>query len=119
MIITYSLGGGTRSGMGIPLVPSMAKSKTYAIARSGVGCSAEVFGGGDTVFTIVDIISQDPTDPGANIFAVIYLIAWWQQNGKMIIKIEVSKIKVDLRKMYSGFVHHEGDYWSICVALAS
>ena len=86
MIITYSLGGGTRSGMGIPLIPSMAKSKDDAIARSGVGCSAEVFGGGDTVFTIVDIISQDPTDPGAYIFAVTYLIVWWQQNGRRLSK---------------------------------
>ena len=63
---------------------NVAESKAYAIARSGVGCGAGVFGGGDTVFTIVDIISQDPTDPGAYIFAVIYLIAWWQQNGKMV-----------------------------------
>ena len=72
MIITYSLGGGTWSGMGIPLISSMAKSKTYAIARSG----AEVLGGGDIVFTIVDIIGKDPTDPGACIFVIIYLIAW-------------------------------------------
>ena len=57
MIITYSLGGGTRSGMGIPLITSIAKSKAKAIARSEVGCGAGVFVGGDTVFTIIDIIS--------------------------------------------------------------
>ena len=59
-------------------------SKAYDIARTGVGCGAGVFGGADTIFTIIDIISQDPTDPGAYIFAVIYTIAWWQQNGQYV-----------------------------------
>eukprot|EP00345_Euplotes_harpa_P017943 CAMPEP_0168336658 /NCGR_PEP_ID=MMETSP0213-20121227/11686_1 /TAXON_ID=151035 /ORGANISM="Euplotes harpa, Strain FSP1.4" /LENGTH=128 /DNA_ID=CAMNT_0008341919 /DNA_START=17 /DNA_END=403 /DNA_ORIENTATION=+ len=59
-------------------------SKAYDIARTGVGCGAGVFGGADTAFTIADIISQDPKDPGAYIFAVLYTIAWWQQNGQYV-----------------------------------
>ena len=76
----------------------MVESKAYAIAKSGVGCGAGVF-------AINYIVSQDSIDPGAYIFAVIYLIVWWQQNGKMITKVDVSKIQVDLWKMYSGFFH--------------
>ena len=58
--------------------------EAYDIARTGVGCGAAVFGGLDTGFTIYDIVSQDPTDPGAYIFAVLYTIAWWQQNGQYL-----------------------------------
>ena len=60
------------------------EGEAYAIARTGVGCAAGVFGGLDTGFTIADIIRQDPTDIQAYIFAVIFIIAWWQQNGQYI-----------------------------------
>ena len=56
----------------------------YDIARTGVGCAAGVFGGLDTGFTIWDIVSQDPTDFEVYIFAVLYTIAWWQQNGQYL-----------------------------------
>ena len=58
--------------------------ETYNIARSGVGCAAGFFGGADTAFTIIDIVSQDPTDFQSYIFAVIFSIAWWQQNGQYL-----------------------------------
>ena len=87
----------------------MVESKAYAIARSGTGCGAGVFGAGDTVFLLIDIISEDPTDIMSYVFSVLYLYAWWQQNGKMITKVDVSKIQVDLWKMYSGFFHQKRD----------
>ena len=63
---------------------NVAESKAYAIARSGTGCGAGVFGAGDTIFLLIDIISEDPTDIMSYVFSVLYLYAWWQQNGKMV-----------------------------------
>ena len=65
-------------------VATLIGSHAYDLARTGVGCGAGVFGGLDTAFTIADIIQSDPTDIGVYIFAVIYSIAWWQQNGQYI-----------------------------------
>ena len=70
--------GGFRKEEVIDIVGGAA----YDIARTGVGCGAAFFGGLDTAFTIWDIVSEDPTDFGSYIFAVIYSIAWWQQNGQ-------------------------------------
>ena len=58
--------------------------EVYDIARTGVGCGAGIFGGLDTGFTVWDILSQDFTDFGRWMFAIIYSIAWWQQNGQYI-----------------------------------
>ena len=63
-------------------VLEMLGGHAYDVARSGVGCASGFFGGLNTGFTIYDIILQDPTDPGAYVFGVIYAIAWWQQNGQ-------------------------------------
>ena len=69
----------------------MADPKANSILQSGVGCDAKVFGGGDTVFTIIDIISDDSFDPRECIVADQYLNFWWNKT-RMIIKVEVSKI---------------------------
>ena len=65
-------------------VTEIVGGEAYNIARTGVGCASGIFGGLDTGFTIADIIQQDPTDPGAYIFAVLFTIAWWQQNGQYL-----------------------------------
>ena len=65
-------------------ITAIVGGEAYNIARTGVGCAAGIFGGLDTGFTIADIIRQDPTDPGAYIFAVLFTIAWWQQNGQYL-----------------------------------
>ena len=58
--------------------------EAYNIARTGVGCAAGVFGGADTGFNIYDVVRSDPTDFEVYIFAVLYAIAWWQQNGQYL-----------------------------------
>ena len=72
------------SGFETPEVKELVGGEAYAIARTGVGCGAGVFGGLNTGFTIYDIISQDPTDFESYIFGVLYAIAWWQQNGQYL-----------------------------------
>ena len=78
-VVNQLLGGFQRED-----VIELGDSKLYDIVRTGVGCVAGVSGGLDTAFTIADIIQSDPTDPGVYIFAVIFTIAWWQQNGQYI-----------------------------------
>ena len=56
----------------------------YKIARSGVGCFSGGLGLLNTVFTDIDIISSDPTDWFNYVFSVLYLYAWWQQNGQFV-----------------------------------
>ena len=63
---------------------SIVGGNAYDIARSGVGCGAGFFGGLDTGFTIYGIIAQDPTNIQSYVFAVIYSISWWQQNGQYL-----------------------------------
>jgi hypothetical protein len=65
-------------------VVDIVGGEAYDIARTGVGCAAGFFGGLDTGFTIADIIRQDPTDFETYIFAVLFIIAWWQQNGQYL-----------------------------------
>ena len=59
-------------------------SKGFDIVRDGVGCASGVFGGLDQGFVIVDIIKQDPKDWFSYVFAIIFVYAWWQQNGQFI-----------------------------------
>ena len=79
VVVAQLLGGFKREDFS-----KLVGSKAYDIARTGVGCGAGVFGGADTVFTIIDIISQNPKDINSYIFAVLYTIAWWQQNGQYV-----------------------------------
>ena len=65
------------------LVPYLG-SRGYDIVRDGVGCVSGVLGGLDQGFTVADIIRQDPTDWFRYVFAAIFIVAWWQQNGQFI-----------------------------------
>jgi hypothetical protein len=53
----------------------------YDVARTLTGCVSGSLAFVDTVFTDVDIIMTDPENWEVYLFAVLYLYAWYQQNG--------------------------------------
>ena len=61
------------------------ENKAYEVARTGIGCSAGAFGLLNTIFTDIDVIASDYTNWEVYLFAVLYVVAWYQQNGQFMV----------------------------------
>ena len=61
------------------------ENKAYEVARTGIGCSAGAFGLLNTIFTDIDVIASDYMNWEVYLFAVLYVIAWYQQNGQFMV----------------------------------